>query len=86
MEGASGGSIFVTILLFVLYMLPAIIGLSRKHSNWLIISLLNLFFGWTIIVWLVCLIWSFTGSLSKLLLLKKKMRNRRKNDKIFKHL
>ncbi|EOH9570774.1 superinfection immunity protein, partial [Campylobacter coli] len=43
MEGASGGSIFVTILLFVLYMLPAIIGLSRKHSNWLIISLLNLF-------------------------------------------
>nr|WP_250537516.1 superinfection immunity protein [Campylobacter jejuni] len=26
-------------------MLPAIIGLSRKHSNWLIISLLNLFFG-----------------------------------------
>ncbi|MCW1468116.1 superinfection immunity protein [Campylobacter jejuni] len=67
-------------------MLPAIIGLSRKHSNWLIISLLNLFFGWTIIVWLVCLIWSFTGSFSKLLLLKKKMRNRRKNDKIFKHL
>ncbi|MCW1650463.1 superinfection immunity protein [Campylobacter jejuni] len=86
MEGASGGSIFVTILLFILYMLPAIIGLSRKHSNWLIISLLNLFFGWTIIVWLVCLIWSFTGSFSKLLLLKKKMRNRRKNDKIFKHL
>nr|WP_265183236.1 superinfection immunity protein [Campylobacter coli] len=31
-------------------MLPAIIGLSRKYSNWLIISLLNLFFGWTIIV------------------------------------
>ncbi|EMV4504144.1 superinfection immunity protein [Campylobacter jejuni] len=54
MEGASGGSIFVTILLFILYMLPAIIGLSRKHSNWLIISLLNLFF-WLDYYCLACL-------------------------------
>ncbi|EGA3374264.1 superinfection immunity protein [Campylobacter jejuni] len=72
MEGASGGSIFVTILLFILYMLPAIIGLSRKHSNWLIISLLNLFFGWTIIVWLVCLIWSFCRRKNKISIWKNK--------------
>ncbi|MFY4755046.1 superinfection immunity protein [Campylobacter jejuni] len=68
MEGTSGGSIFVTILLFVLYMLPAIIGLSRKHSNWPIISLLNLLFGWTIIV---CLIWSFTGSFKQTIIKEK---------------
>ncbi|EOH6744996.1 hypothetical protein ACMCRM_001687, partial [Campylobacter jejuni] len=48
MEGASGGSIFVTILLFVLYMLPAII------------------------VWLVCLIWSFTGSFKQTIIIKEK--------------
>ncbi|EAJ6667629.1 superinfection immunity protein [Campylobacter coli] len=53
-------------------MLPAIIGLSRKHSNWLIISLLNLFFGWTFIVWLVCLIWSFTGSFKQTIIIKEK--------------
>ncbi|MCW1627789.1 hypothetical protein OLW03_00840 [Campylobacter jejuni] len=35
-------------------MLPAIIGLSRKHSNWLIISLLNLFF-WLDYYCLACL-------------------------------
>lgn len=30
MEGASGGSIFVTILLFILYMLPAITWFEQK--------------------------------------------------------
>ncbi|KUY36493.1 immunity protein [Campylobacter jejuni HB-CJGB-ZX] len=45
-----------------------------------------MFFGWTIIVWLVCLIWSFTGSFKQTIIIKEKMRNRRKNDKIFKHL
>lgn len=72
MNDASDWSIFVTILLFVLYMLPAIIGLSRKHSNWLIISLLNLFFDWTVIVWFVCLIWSFTGSFKQTIIIKEK--------------
>ncbi|EMU6273934.1 superinfection immunity protein [Campylobacter coli] len=46
--------------------------MSRKYSNWLIISLLNLFFGWTIIVWLVCLIWSFTGSFKQTIIIKEK--------------
>ncbi|EOY0047310.1 hypothetical protein ACP0YU_001833 [Campylobacter jejuni] len=29
-------------------------------------------FGWTIIVWLVCLIWSFTGSFKQTIIIKEK--------------
>ncbi|MGI8092464.1 hypothetical protein ACNGF4_04610 [Campylobacter coli] len=30
-----------------------------------------MFFGWTIIVWLVCLIWSFTGSFKQTIIKEK---------------
>ncbi len=49
------------ILIGGLYFLPAVIGFVRDHhSKWAILAV-NVFFGWTMIGWLIALIWSLTG-------------------------
>jgi len=42
----------------VLYFLPSIIALARSKRDILAIFLLNLFLGWSIIGWVVALIWA----------------------------
>lgn len=42
-----------------IYMLPAIIGRNKKST--VAITLVNIFFGWTIIIWIACLIWAREG-------------------------
>jgi hypothetical protein len=46
------------VILILLYFIPTFIVLSNKHPSGLAIGLLNLFLGWTLIGWLVCLIWA----------------------------
>ncbi len=46
----------------ILYLLPAINAKSRKHPSTGAIFLLNIFLGWTVIGWLVALIWSATAT------------------------
>jgi len=43
---------------FVMYFLPSIISLARSKRDLLAIFLLNLFLGWSIIGWVVALIWA----------------------------
>ena len=43
---------------FLFYFLPSIIALAHSKRNTLAIFLLNLFFGWTFIGWIVALIWA----------------------------
>jgi hypothetical protein len=43
---------------FVMYFLPSIIALARSKRDLLAIFLLNLFLGWTVIGWIVSLIWA----------------------------
>jgi hypothetical protein len=43
---------------FVMYFLPSIIALARSKRDLLAIFLLNLFLGWSIIGWVVALIWA----------------------------
>ena len=45
----------------LIYFLPSIIALARGHLSTLAIFLLNLFLGWTLLGWLIALIWSCTG-------------------------
>ncbi len=45
----------------LLYFIPAIVAIARKHHNAMAIFLTNLFLGWTFIGWIVALIWSFTS-------------------------
>ncbi|GHC19502.1 superinfection immunity protein [Aidingimonas halophila] len=49
------------------YMLPTIVGAARQHHNTLAITVLNLLLGWTLIGWVVALVWAMTrqpGSVS----------------------
>jgi hypothetical protein len=50
------------ILAAVLYFLPTILALARGHLSGLAIFLLNLLLGWTLVGWLIALIWSCTGN------------------------
>ncbi|MCL2615324.1 MAG: superinfection immunity protein [Dehalococcoidia bacterium] len=54
--GAFG--IIVFIISVAIYFLPTIIAVLRHHRNALAVFLVNLFFGWTFIGWVIALIWS----------------------------
>ena len=43
---------------FVMYFLPSIIALGRNKRDITAIVLLNFFLGWTMIGWIVALIWA----------------------------
>lgn len=53
--------LFFLFVLFV-YFLPFITASARYHRNAGPILLTNLFFGWSILGWLVALIWSFSDN------------------------
>ena len=54
----------------LVYFLPAMIAISRSHLNTTSIILTNLLFGWTVIGWIIALIWAFTDSGSAIKLWK----------------
>ena len=54
--GTLVGFAFALALLF----LPTLVAKFRNHPNTLAIFLVNLFFGWTFIGWVVSLIWACT--------------------------
>jgi hypothetical protein len=43
---------------FVLYFLPAIIAFARSKRDAVSIMVLNLFLGWTMIGWVIALVWA----------------------------
>jgi Superinfection immunity protein len=43
---------------FVMYFLPSIVALARSKRDLLAIVMLNFFLGWTLIGWIVALIWA----------------------------
>ena len=45
---------------FVIYFLPTIVALVRHKRNVVSIMLLNLFLGWTLIGWIIALLWAST--------------------------
>jgi len=54
---------FMTILVAVLvYFLPALVAVYRKHLNAASIVLTDLLLGWTVLGWIVALIWAFTNN------------------------
>lgn len=46
----------------LMYFLPTVIALARSHHNGFAIFLTNLLLGWTLIGWVIALIWSVTAS------------------------
>ena len=46
----------------LLYFLPTLIASRREHRNLVAIGALNLFLGWTLIGWVVALVWSLLAA------------------------
>jgi len=53
-------AIIFLLFLLALYFVPAIVAMSRDHKNKIAILALNIFIGWTLIGWVVALVWSLT--------------------------
>lgn len=56
--------ILVIFLLWIAF-LPLWIARVRKHPHSLAIFLINLLLGWTLLFWLIALIWAFVGKEEK---------------------
>jgi hypothetical protein len=56
------GSFFIIAIGAIIYFIPAANAYSRKHKSAAAITAANLFFGWTILGWLLCLVWSYSGN------------------------
>jgi hypothetical protein len=48
----------------LLYFLPAIAAYERRHRNAAAIFLVDLLLGWTVLGWIVALVWSFTANVA----------------------
>lgn len=53
------GQIVVILICLFLYFIPAIAGAKKKNAG--AIFALNLFLGWSLIGWVVALVWACTG-------------------------
>jgi hypothetical protein len=47
---------------FLLYFAPTLVAMARGHHNAFAIFLTNLLLGWSVIGWVIALIWSFTAT------------------------
>ncbi len=47
----------VVLLLLTLYLLPSIIALAKRNHRTKVI-LFNIFLGWTVVMWIICLVWA----------------------------
>jgi Superinfection immunity protein len=56
---ALGTLVGITFSLALLF-LPTLVAKSRNHPNVLPIFLVNLFFGWTFVGWVISLVWACT--------------------------
>lgn len=70
---SSGDEALAAIIVFLLalvliigglaiYFLPTIVALFRHHHQWGAITVINLFFGWTFVGWVLSLAWSMSAA------------------------
>ena len=52
---------FIVTVLAAIHFLPTVVAVARHHPNAVAIFVVNLFFGWTLIGWIVVLIWALSG-------------------------
>lgn len=72
---------FALIALFILiYFAPSIIG-NYKH-NFISIFFLNLFLGWTLVGWIVAMVWALTKDEQKVIIEKDNTSFKKNNESI----
>lgn len=54
--------LFGIVVMVGFYLLPALIGFKRGIANRILLLIINLILGWTILGWIVCLIWAVAGA------------------------
>lgn len=52
---------YLIIIAFLFYLLPAIIAFSKNRHNKTAVLVLNIFLGWTLIGWIVSLVWAVSN-------------------------
>ncbi|HEY4078676.1 MAG TPA: superinfection immunity protein [Rhizomicrobium sp.] len=50
------------LFLFVMYWLPTVIGMIRGLPSLLGLAALNFFLGWTVVGWVLALVWALAAS------------------------
>jgi len=55
-------AVFTAIAIIAVYLLPFFIASCRAHKQAPLISIVNLFLGWTLLGWVTALIWAFTNN------------------------
>lgn len=53
--------LLLPVLAFAFYMLPTIIAIARHKQNVFGIGLLNFFLGWSLVGWIVALVWALSA-------------------------
>jgi hypothetical protein len=61
MHHANPSGAIGALILLCLYFLPAIVAMARRHHQQSAILLLNLLLGWTLIGWVVAIVWAATA-------------------------
>lgn len=59
MEDATYNIVFWILLWIAVYFVPSIVAGIRKKKNGVSIFIVNFFFGWTFIGWVIALAWAF---------------------------
>lgn len=59
--GQEGGFNSLLFLVLMAYLLPATIANWRGHQNRVAISALNILLGWSVLGWIIALVWSLTA-------------------------
>jgi hypothetical protein len=58
---ASAGLLLLLLISGAVYFLPAIVAWKRYHRNRLAIVVLNVLLGWTLVGWVVAIVWACTA-------------------------
>jgi hypothetical protein len=48
------------VVILAINFIPTFVAFAGKHPNRVAIFVLNIFFGWTGIGWVICLVWALT--------------------------
>ena len=61
MDGTATATVVILgIIILLVYFLPSIVAVQRRHHNSNAILILNLFLGWTFLGWVAALVWACT--------------------------
>jgi hypothetical protein len=58
--------VHLIVLAFALgiYLLPTIISIRRRHPDRVLIAIFNIFFGGTVVGWIIALIWALNAQIA----------------------